>query len=52
LPLGIAAALYLKGKIDLTGVFIPIVKEIYDPVLEELRKMGIVFREKVMELPK
>ena len=48
LPLGIAASLYLKGKIDLTGVYIPIIKEIYGPVLEELKRLGIEFREKVM----
>lgn len=49
LPLGIAASLYLQGRIKLTGVFIPIIKEIYEPVLEELKKLGIVFREKVIE---
>jgi saccharopine dehydrogenase-like NADP-dependent oxidoreductase len=48
LPLGIAASLYLKGKIDLTGVYIPIIKEIYGPVLDELKRLGIEFREKVM----
>ncbi len=46
LPLGIAASLYLQGKIDLTGVYIPIIKEIYGPVLDELKKYGIVFTEK------
>lgn len=45
LPLGIAAVLILQGKISLTGLHIPIVPEIYGPVLEELRKEGIVFRE-------
>ena len=45
LPLGIAAKLVLNGTIDLHGVQIPTVKEIYEPVLAELRNYGIVFRE-------
>lgn len=46
LPLGIAAALLLEGKINCTGVRIPVNREIYLPVLEELEKSGIVFTEK------
>lgn len=46
LPLGIATKLILEGKIDLTGVWIPTVKEIYDPVLSELENFGIRFNEK------
>ncbi|HRN56990.1 MAG TPA: saccharopine dehydrogenase C-terminal domain-containing protein [Agriterribacter sp.] len=45
LPLGIAATLLLQGKISLTGLHIPIVPEIYRPVLEALQKEGIVFKE-------
>ena len=45
LPLGIAAKLVLKGTIKLTGVQVPILKEIYEPVLSELRSNGIVFKE-------
>jgi saccharopine dehydrogenase (NADP+, L-glutamate forming) len=45
LPLGIAAKLILEGKIKLTGVQIPISKEIYVPVLEALKKEGIAFDE-------
>ena len=36
LPLGIATKLILEGKISLKGVWIPTVKEIYNPVLVEL----------------
>ncbi|HSZ25072.1 MAG TPA: saccharopine dehydrogenase C-terminal domain-containing protein, partial [Cytophagaceae bacterium] len=43
LPLGIAAVLILEGKITLTGVQIPVKKEIYFPILEELKKYGICF---------
>jgi saccharopine dehydrogenase (NADP+, L-glutamate forming) len=43
LPLGIAARLVLEGKINLTGVHIPIVPELYMPVLKELEDQGIRF---------
>ena len=46
LPLGIAAKLILNGTINLSGLHIPIIKEIYVPVLEELKKNGIIFKEK------
>ena len=46
LPLGIAARLILNGTIRLTGLHIPIVPEIYEPILDELRKEGIVFNER------
>lgn len=41
LPLGIAAKLLLQGKIKQRGVAIPVTKEIYEPVLEELSELGI-----------
>jgi len=45
LPLGIAARLILEGKIKLRGLQIPIQKEIYEPVLDELESQGIAFME-------
>jgi saccharopine dehydrogenase (NADP+, L-glutamate forming) len=45
LPLGIAAILILEGKIKLTGLHIPILPEIYTPVMEELALQGIRFAE-------
>jgi saccharopine dehydrogenase-like NADP-dependent oxidoreductase len=45
LPLGIAAKLILEGRITLRGLHIPIVKEIYEPVLQELKGWGVVFEE-------
>jgi len=45
LPLGIAAKLILNGTITTTGLHIPIVKEIYAPVLNELEQYGINFNE-------
>ncbi|MEP6675598.1 MAG: saccharopine dehydrogenase C-terminal domain-containing protein [Ferruginibacter sp.] len=47
LPLGIAAKLILDGKIKETGLRIPIDKEIYEPVLEELALNGIRFQEDI-----
>lgn len=46
LPLGIAAKLILNGTINLTGLHLPIVKEIYLPVLKELESNGVQFSEK------
>ena len=45
LPLGIATSLILNGTIQLKGLHIPVVKEIYQPVLQELKKYGIEFSE-------
>ncbi len=46
LPLGIAAKLILEEKLCLQGLHIPVIPEIYYPVLEELDLLGISFREK------
>lgn len=45
LPLGIAAKLILEGKIKETGLLIPNLASIYQPVLEELKQHGIAFNE-------
>ena len=45
LPLGIAAKFILNGTIQLTGLLIPTVKEIYEPVLKELENYTIKFHE-------
>ena len=45
LPLGIAAKLILDGTLKLTGLHIPTKREIYEPVLKELEKHGIIFTE-------
>ena len=46
LPVAIATKLILQGKINLKGVMIPTVKEIYEPVLLELSESGIKFKER------
>jgi len=46
LPAAIATRLILEGKITTSGVQIPVSKEIYEPVLNELEKNGIRCTEK------
>ena len=46
LPVGIAALKILKGEIKTPGVQIPINKEVYEPILNELENYGIKFTEK------
>ncbi len=45
LPLAIAAKLLIQGKIRERGVVIPTKKEIYEPVLAELKTLGIELTE-------
>ncbi len=45
LPLGIAARLVLEGKLSLTGLVIPTVAQIYEPLLRELTDFGVIFEE-------
>ena len=45
LPLAISAKLLIQGKIKSRGVVIPVMKEIYDPVLSELCELGIRLKE-------
>lgn len=45
MPLGIAALLILNGTIKLKGVHVPVIPEIYDPVLKMLGQHGILFKE-------
>ncbi len=46
LPMGIFVKLVMNGKITTTGVNIPVMKDVYEPVLEELKDYGVVFEEK------
>jgi saccharopine dehydrogenase-like NADP-dependent oxidoreductase len=45
LPAAIAVKMILEGKITDTGVHIPVSKNIYEPVLSELEKLGIAMDE-------
>ncbi|MCF7885096.1 MAG: saccharopine dehydrogenase NADP-binding domain-containing protein [Candidatus Marinimicrobia bacterium] len=46
LPAAIATRLILRNEIQEKGVHAPVIPEIYNPVLNELEKMGIVCKEK------
>ncbi|WP_339836552.1 saccharopine dehydrogenase family protein [uncultured Maribacter sp.] len=45
LPVAIAALKILNGKITTPGVQIPITREVYEPILEELKSYGVNFKE-------
>lgn len=45
LPSAIAVKMILQKKIKLTGVYRPVVPEIYNPVLDELKTLGIEMKE-------
>jgi len=47
IPAAIAVRMILDRKINIKGVHIPVIPEIYNPILDELEEMGIVFNEKV-----
>jgi len=51
LPAAIGARMILHGEFgDLTGVHVPVIPEIYEPVLAELAELGISLAEKVERL--
>ncbi len=43
LPVAILVKLILQGKVTLSGVHIPVMAEVYNPVLDELKDYGIDF---------
>jgi saccharopine dehydrogenase-like NADP-dependent oxidoreductase len=47
LPAAIAAAMILDGRIDLKGVVIPVMPEVYEPVLAELKTLHVECKESV-----
>ena len=51
LPVAICAKLILEGTIQLTGVQLPLSKEIYLPILEELEEFDIHFKERNIDKP-
>ena len=51
LPLAIAAALFLQGKLPVTGLTIPLTPTIYGPVLKRLSENGISFTESHTVIP-
>lgn len=49
LPVAMATLQILNGKIKTPGVHIPLSREVYEPILNELEEYGIVFNEKKAE---
>lgn len=52
IPLGICVKMVLNGTITLKGVRVPIDKEVYDPILNELEEYNIKFKEKEINPPR
>lgn len=52
LPVGIAIKLVLEGKIKLTGLQLPTIPELYNPILDELEQFNIKFVEKLVKVEK
>lgn len=46
LPAAIAVKMILNKQIALTGIHVPVLPEIYNPILDELERLGITFKEK------
>jgi saccharopine dehydrogenase (NADP+, L-glutamate forming) len=49
-PLAIAAKLILEGKISRKGVCLPVTEDIYQPILQELKVLGIEFQERIEKI--
>ncbi|MFN3874528.1 MAG: saccharopine dehydrogenase C-terminal domain-containing protein [Flavobacteriales bacterium] len=49
LPIAMACKLVLNGKLADRGVLLPLKAEIYHPILDELERHGIAFREEEVE---
>lgn len=47
LPAAVAARFILEGRFSQPGVIVPVMKEFYEPALEELERLGIQFTEEV-----
>ncbi|MCB0633847.1 MAG: saccharopine dehydrogenase C-terminal domain-containing protein [Saprospiraceae bacterium] len=50
LPMGIFVRLVMDGKINSKGVNIPVMREVYEPVLEELKEYGVNFIEEEKDI--
>ncbi len=50
LPVAICAKMILNNQISLKGVQVPVMKEVYQPILKELEDYGITFVEKELGL--
>lgn len=48
LPLAVAVRKILNREITLSGLYIPVIPELYNPILEEMAELGVVFEEKTL----
>ena len=51
LPSAVAVRLVLEGKFHKPGVVVPVIAELYEPVLDELARLGISVTESVEFCP-
>ena len=47
-PLAIATRMGLEGRIADRGIVTPVKPDVYNPILDELEGMGIVFDDRVV----
>jgi len=52
IPMGICAKMMLNNQIKRTGVIVPIYKDVYEPILNELEEHDIRFNEKEIHPPR
>jgi saccharopine dehydrogenase (NADP+, L-glutamate forming) len=50
MPVALATEMLLQDKIKVRGVQIPVIPELYNPLLDELEKYGIQFIEEEIDL--
>ena len=50
MPLAIAIELFLNAKINVRGVHVPVIPELYEPILDKLAPLGIDFIEEEFEI--
>ncbi|MCF8226878.1 MAG: saccharopine dehydrogenase NADP-binding domain-containing protein [Bacteroidales bacterium] len=51
LPVAIISRMILEGRIKPKGVHLPVIKECYEPVLEELKQYNMNFVEETIDVP-
>lgn len=51
-PLGICVKNMLNGDISIKGVHVPTMREVYNPILDELEDYGVIFKEKQVNPPR
>ena len=51
LPAAVVTRFVLEGRFFQPGVVVPVMPELYEPVLDELQRLGISFTETVEQLP-